>query len=70
MWAERLGLWLMGLPAILAVRQDSTYRHIFRDFLSRILKPDPDLDPGGQKLATNKTKIREFSCFEVLDVLF
>jgi hypothetical protein len=29
MWAERLGLWLMGLPAILAVRQDSTSRHLF-----------------------------------------
>jgi hypothetical protein len=42
MWAERLGLWLMGLPAILAVRQDSTSRHIFRVFLSQILKPDPD----------------------------
>jgi hypothetical protein len=36
MWAERLGLWLMGLPAILAVRQDSTSRHIFETFVTNI----------------------------------
>ncbi len=58
----------MGLPAILAVRQDSTSRH--RDFLSRILKPDLDLDPGGQKWPTNIEKNKNFFCFEVLDVLF
>jgi len=27
-------------------------------------------DPGGQKIHTNIEKSKEFSCFEVLDVLF
>jgi hypothetical protein len=32
---------------------------------------DSDPDPGGQKnLPTNIEKSKEFSCFEVLDVLF
>ncbi len=30
----------------------------------------PDPDPGGQKLPTTIEKSTEFSCFEVLDVLF
>jgi hypothetical protein len=30
---------------------------------------DPDTDPGGQKGSTNIEKSKEFSCFEVLDVL-
>jgi hypothetical protein len=39
-----------------------------------LLDPDPhfdaDPDPGEQKLPTNIEKSKEFSCFEVLDVLF
>jgi hypothetical protein len=31
---------------------------------------DPDPDPGAQKLPTKIEKRTEFSCFEVLDVLF
>jgi hypothetical protein len=31
---------------------------------------DPYPDPGRQKLPTNIEKSKEFSCFEVLDVLF
>jgi hypothetical protein len=34
----------------------------------RIQTLDPD--PGGQKLPTKIEKRKEFSCFEVLDVLF
>jgi hypothetical protein len=33
-----------------------------------MLNADPD--PGGQKWPTNIEKSKEFSCFEVLDVLF
>jgi hypothetical protein len=36
----------------------------------RIHIADPDPDPGGQKLPTKIEKSTEFSCFEVLDVLF
>ncbi len=36
----------------------------------RIHIADPDPDPGGQKLSTKIEKSTEFSCFEVLDVLF
>ncbi len=36
----------------------------------RIQIADPDPDPGGQKLPTKIEKSTEFSCFEVLDVLF
>jgi hypothetical protein len=36
----------------------------------RIQIADPDPDPGGQKWPTKIGKITEFSCFEVLDVLF
>jgi hypothetical protein len=38
--------------------------------------PDPhyfellDPDPGGKNETTNKEKSKEFSCFEMLDVLF
>ncbi len=32
--------------------------------------PHPDPDPGGQKLPTKIEKSKEFSCFEVLDILF
>jgi hypothetical protein len=39
-----------------------------------LLDPDPrsnaDPDPGGQKLPTKKEKSKEFTLFEVLDVLF
>jgi hypothetical protein len=38
--------------------------------LFELLDPNPDLDPGGQKLPINIEKNKEFSCFEVLDVLF
>jgi hypothetical protein len=31
---------------------------------------DPDPDTGGQKLPPKIEKSKEFSCFEVLDVLF
>jgi hypothetical protein len=36
----------------------------------RIQIADPDPDPGGQKCPTEIEKRTEFSCFEVLDVLF
>jgi hypothetical protein len=36
----------------------------------RIQIADPDPDPGGQKIPTKIEKSTEFSCFEVLDVLF
>jgi hypothetical protein len=36
----------------------------------RIQIADPDTDPGGQKRRTKIEKSTEFSCFEVLDVLF
>jgi hypothetical protein len=36
----------------------------------RIQIADPVPDPGGQKLPTKIEKSTEFSCFEVLDVLF
>jgi hypothetical protein len=36
----------------------------------RIQIADPDPDPGGQKFSKKIEKSTEFSCFEVLDVLF
>ena len=36
----------------------------------RIQIADPDPDPGGEKRPTKIEKSTEFSCFEVLDVLF
>jgi hypothetical protein len=36
----------------------------------RIQIADTDPDPGGQKWPTKIEKSTEFSCFEVLDVLF
>jgi hypothetical protein len=39
---------------------------------SRVADPDPypDADPGGNKIPKKIEKSTEFSCFEVLDVLF
>jgi hypothetical protein len=34
----------------------------------RIQNPDPEPDPGGQKLTTKIEKSKEILCFEVLDV--
>jgi hypothetical protein len=36
----------------------------------RIQIADPDPDPGAQKRPTKIIKSTEFSCFEVLEVLF